>query len=483
MRIGRRREVRLQDEERIYTVAEVNRLADGLLQEVVLWVEGEVSNLRLYPQYLFFSLSEEEAALPCVMFGDAAREASQVLREGMRVLAHGRLGIYVRRGQYRMNVHQVQEAGEGKLRREFFRLMRKLSAEGLFDEGLKRPLPSYPETIGLVTSLEGAAVRDVIINVTRRYPCCRILVRGVRVQSEEAVEDIISAIETFNRACPVDVLILARGGGSLEDLHPFNTEEVVRAIRGSSIPVITGVGHEPDLTLADLAADHRASTPTGAAEAAVPSSAEILALLRERSTSLEALLRRMLHLRERDLSLLASRKAFRDGEVFLGQARQRLAEGEALLQGGMREVLRRERERVEGRVLVLGRFPRQYRDLPRRISDTYAKMRASFDSWWRWREKEPGWRAEELRSRMSSLLSASSGKLEVAASRLDALSPLAVLSRGYAIATRRGESRPLRDSQEVAEGEAVDVRLHRGRLFCEVRGRELRGEGPGGESG
>ncbi|MDI6875035.1 exodeoxyribonuclease VII large subunit [Candidatus Solincola sp.] len=464
--------MKTQDEERVYTVGEVNRLADGLLQEVVLWVEGEVSNLRPYPQYLFFSLSEEEAVLPCVMFGEAAKEASSILREGMRALARGRLGIYVRRGQYRMNVQQVQEAGEGRLRREFFRLMRKLSAEGLFDERLKRPLPPYPESIGLITSLEGAAVRDVIINLTRRYPCCRVLVRGVRVQGEEAVGDIVSAIGVFNRSCPVDVLILARGGGSLEDLQPFNTEEVVRAIRNSSIPVVTGVGHEPDLTLADLAADHRASTPTGAAEAAVPSSAEVLTLLRERGTSLEAALRRMLHRRERDLSLLASRRSLRDGEVVLGEARQRLAEGETLLLNNMRGALRRKGEGVEEHARVLVRFPREYHDLPRRIGDAYAKLRASFDFWWRWREREPGVLSGELKSRMSGLLSGKANGLELAASRLDALSPLAVLSRGYAIATRRGETRPLKDSLEVAEGEEVDVRLHRGRLFCEVRGRE-----------
>ncbi len=465
-----------QDEERIYTVGEVNRLADCLLQEVVVWVEGEVSNLKPYPQYLFFSLTEEEAVLPCVMFGDAAKEASSILREGMRALARGRLGIYVRRGQYRMNVYQLQEAGEGRLRREFFRLMRKLSAEGLFDERLKRPLPPYPESIGLITSLEGAAVRDVITNITRRYPCCRLFVRGVRVQGEDAVGDIVSAIELFNRACPVDVLILARGGGSLEDLQPFNSEEVVRAIRGSSIPVVTGVGHEPDLTLADLAADHRASTPTGAAEAAVPSTAEVLSLLKQKGTSLESALRRMLHRRERELAVMGSRRPFRDRELVLGEAGQRLAEGEALLLNGMRGALRRMGAEVDAHARTLVRFPRDYRDLPRRIHHAYERLRTSFDSWWRWREREQMAGTEELHMRMSSFLAARNSRLEMAASRLDALSPLAVLSRGYAIATRRGEVKPLRDSREVAEGEEVDVRLHRGRLFCEVRGREEEAE-------
>lgn len=465
-------------EERIYTVGEVNRMADSLLQEMILWVEGEVSNFRSYPSYAFFSLSEEEAVLPCVMFGEAARQFAGELRDGMGVLVRGRLGIYIRRGQYRMNVYEIQEAGEGRLRREFFRLLRKLSAEGLFDERLKRPLPPYPQRIGLITSLEGAAVRDVIINLTRRYPCCHLLVRGVRVQGEEASSDIVSAIQLFNRACPVDVLILARGGGSLEDLQPFNTEEVVRAIRSSSIPVVTGVGHEPDLTLADLAADRRASTPTGAAEAAVPSSTELLSFLKEREASLEAALRKGLHRWESRLAFLSSSRPFRDGEAILGEARQRLADSEARLITHMREALLERSGRMEEHVRSLRRFPRDYRDLPRRIRHQSEMLVASFGSWLKWKEKEPIAFAEILRARMLGLMSGKESRLEIAASRLDALSPLAVLSRGYAIATRKGETRPLLDSREVAEGEEVDVRLHRGRLSCEVKGRE-EGEGPG----
>lgn len=464
--------MKARDEDRIFTVGEVNRLADALLQELEFWVEGEVFNLRAYPRYLFFSLCEEEAVLPCVMFGDEAREANAFLREGMRALANGRLGIYVRRGQYRMTVHEIQEAGEGRLRREFFRLMRKLAAEGLFDERNKRPLPAFPDTIGLITSLEGAAVRDVVINLTRRYPCCRVLIRDARVQGEEAVGDIISAIQLFNLKCPVDVLILARGGGSLEDLQPFNTEEVVRAIRASSIPVVTGVGHEPDITLADLAADHRASTPTGAAEAVVPSSMEVVSILRERVTSLEAALRQGLHRWERSFALVTSRRGLRDADVLLGEARQRVAEGETALMSAMGEALRWRRLGVEDHARALARFPREYRDLPHRLGEGYTRLLAAFGSWWKWREREPDALAAELRSRMGALVSASANRMEISASRLDALSPLAVLSRGYAIATRRGETRPIRDSREVPEGEEVDVRLYRGRLFCEVRGRE-----------
>jgi exodeoxyribonuclease VII large subunit len=460
------------DEERVYTVAEVNRLADGLLQDLVVWVEGEVSNLRPYPNFTFFSLTEEDAALPCVMFKDAMGRIEFELTEGMSLLSRGRLGIYVRRGQFRLNVFEAQEAGEGKLRREFLRLMRKLSKEGLFEESIKRPIPSYPELVGLVTSLEGAAVRDVVINLTRRFPGSRLVIRGVRVQGEEAAGEIIAALELFNRSFPVDVLILARGGGSLEDLQPFNTEEIVRAIRASAIPVITGVGHEPDITLSDLAADFRASTPTGAAEAAVPSCVEVLSLLRQREVSLAAELRKRLHGHERELGALEKRRLFSDPSLLVSQSMQYLAEGEKRLITATGASLQSKERGVGALSLSLARYPREYRELPARLEDAAAKLGTAVGAWMRWREREPGLRQGELRAAAQGLLARVEGRMKLAASRLEALSPLAVLARGYAIATRSGERRPLTDSIEVKEGEMLDVRLHRGKLYCEVRDRE-----------
>jgi len=460
------------EEERIYTVGEVNRLADNLLQGLVVWVEGEVSNFRGYPNYAFFSLSDEDAVLPCVVFRGVMDEIRFDIREGMSLLARGRLGIYVRRGQFRLNLYEAQEAGEGRLRREFLMLMRKLSREGLFDEGIKKPLPAYPDRVGLVTSLEGAAVRDVVTNLTRRFPGSRLIIRGVRVQGDEAVGDIIAALEMFNQVFPVDVLILARGGGSLEDLQPFNTEEVVRAVRSSSIPVVTGVGHEPDITLCDLAADFRASTPTGAAEAAVPSSLEVLSLLREREVSLLAHARRRLHRHERELGALEKRRPFTDPSMIASQAMQRLADEETGLSATVRSSLRGMGRRVEAASHSLARYPREYREQPGRIAAAGRKLGTAVTAWWRWREREPGLREKELRAAVLALLAGKEGKVQLAASRLEALSPLAVLSRGYAIATRAGEKKPLIDSAEVKEGEDLDVRLHRGRLRCEVKGRE-----------
>ncbi len=468
------------DEERIYTVGEVNRLADNLLQGLVVWVEGEVSNLRPYPNYTFFSLSDEDASLSCIVFRDAIREMGFELREGMSVLAKGRLGVYVRRGQFRLNVLEAQESGEGRLRREFLLLMRKLSKEGLFEEGIKKPLPAYPDVVGLITSLEGAAVRDVVINLTRRFPASRLVVRGVRVQGDEAVGDIVAAIELFNRCFPVDALILARGGGSLEDLQPFNTEEVVRAIRLSAIPVVTGVGHEPDITLSDLAADFRASTPTGAAEAVVPSSPEVLALLRESEVCLAAGLRRRLHRLERDLGSLEKRRPFSDPAMIVSQAMQRMADAEARLLTTARVSLERKGRGLDAAYLSLARYPREYRELPGRIEAAARKLGSNVVAWRRWKKREPDLRDKELRSAVLAMLGREEGRVRLAASRLEALSPLAVLARGYAILTREGETKPLTDSAEVGKGAAVDVRLHRGRLYCEVKDVEIQ-EG-GGEA-
>ncbi len=399
------------------------------------------------------------------------------LREGMSLLVRGRLGIYVRRGQFRLNVLEARESGEGRLRKEFLLLMRKLAAEGLFDEALKRPLPAYPDTVGLITSLEGAAVRDVVINLTRRFPGARLLIRGVRVQGEEAVGDIVAALDLFNRAQAAEVLILARGGGSLEDLRPFNSEEVARAIRASSIPVVTGVGHEPDITLSDLAADFRASTPTGAAEAVVPSREEVIGLLRQKELAMASGLRHALHRLERRLGAQMARRPLSDPAMLVNQAAQRLADAEAELVSAGRMSLERRERALETADLALARFPREYRALPLRVEEGARKLTASLKVWLRWRGAELPLRARELESAMADMISRGEGRLRLAGSRLDALSPLAVLARGYAIVTREGETRPLTDSAAVGVGDGLDIRLHRGRIRGEVREVRPREEG------
>jgi exodeoxyribonuclease VII large subunit len=241
-----------------------------------LWVQGEVSNFTAHASgHLYFTLKDAGSQLRCVMFRGAAQALRIFPQDGMQVLAQGDVTVFERAGQYQLNVIQLQPAGQGELALALVRLKRKLEAEGLFEQARKRPLPKFPKAIGLVTSPTGATIRDIIKVARRRWPGIELILNPVPVQGPGAAEEIARAIGEFNEYGRVDVLIVGRGGGSIEDLWAFNEEAVVRAIAGSKIPVISAVGHEVDFTLADLAADLRAPTPSAAAELAVPSRNEI----------------------------------------------------------------------------------------------------------------------------------------------------------------------------------------------------------------
>jgi exodeoxyribonuclease VII large subunit len=251
---------------------------DPLLQD--LWVQGEVSNLsRPSSGHIYFTLKDQNAALKCVIWRSSAARIRLALENGMAVEAHGAMNIYERDGQYQLYVTALRPVGEGQLFQQFLRLKAQLEAEGLFDESVKRPLPSFPTRIGIVTSSTGAALQDMLNTLRRRYPLAEVILAPCAVQGVEAPFEIAAALQMLNRSRLPDVIIVARGGGSLEDLWAFNDERVVRAIRASQIPVIAGVGHETDFTLADFAADVRAPTPTGAAVSATPDIADLLAYL------------------------------------------------------------------------------------------------------------------------------------------------------------------------------------------------------------
>ncbi|MEN4042185.1 MAG: exodeoxyribonuclease VII large subunit [Anaerolineaceae bacterium] len=257
------------------TVTELTRYlrqvleADTLLQDI--WVLGEVSNLaRPSSGHIYFTLKDQNAALKCVIWRSAAQRIHLALQNGQQVEAHGAVSIYERDGQYQLYVSALRPVGEGQLYQQFLRLKADLEAEGLFDASLKRPIPPFPARIGVVTSPSGAALQDILNTLRQRYPLAEVILAPSAVQGAEAPFEIVGALELLNQSRLPDVIILARGGGSLEDLWAFNDERVVRAVRASHIPVICGVGHETDITLADFAADLRAPTPTGAAVAAVP---------------------------------------------------------------------------------------------------------------------------------------------------------------------------------------------------------------------
>jgi exodeoxyribonuclease VII large subunit len=262
------------------SVAELNRYmrelmdSDEILRDV--WVQGEVSNLaRPSSGHIYFTLKDSTSALKCVIWKTTVMRLPISLQSGMAIEAHGAVSVYERDGAYQLYVDTLRPAGEGALYMEFMRLKAKLEAEGLFDIDRKRPIPAIPRKLGIVTSATGAALQDILTTIGRRFPAVEVLIATCTVQGVDAPGEIVKALELINHQQGVDVVIMARGGGSLEDLWAFNDERVVRAIVDSKIPVITGIGHETDFTLSDFAADRRAPTPTAAAEIATPDSAEL----------------------------------------------------------------------------------------------------------------------------------------------------------------------------------------------------------------
>src|SRR6266581_1563950 len=259
-------------ERRVYTVSELTASIKTTLEEgfPMMWVEGEISNLRTPGSgHAYFTLKDEGAQISAVLFRGRGRRLRFGLEDGMQVLAFGGLDVYAARGQYQLVVEMMEPKGLGALQLAFEQLKRRLEAEGLFDEGRKRPLPAFPRVIGVVTSPTGAAIRDILNIIGRRFGNLRILIAPVRVQGDEAPGEILQALLNLQEVVELDVIIVGRGGGSIEDLWAFNDERVARAIAGCRVPVISGVGHETDFTIADFVADLRAPTPSAAAELVV----------------------------------------------------------------------------------------------------------------------------------------------------------------------------------------------------------------------
>ncbi|PWH17149.1 MAG: exodeoxyribonuclease VII large subunit [Anaerolineae bacterium] len=384
----------------------VRRLLEGdkALQDV--WVQGEISNLsRPSSGHVYFTLKDAGAALRCVMWrGDALRLGSLSLRDGLSVEAHGKVTVYEPSGQYQLIVDVLRLAGEGALYAEFLRLKAVLEAEGLFDPSRKRPIPQLPHKIGIVTSPSGAALRDMLNVLRRRLPLAEVMLAPSLVQGEEAPVALVAALQRLNAVFAPDVILLARGGGSIEDLWAFNDERVVRAVACSTAPVISGVGHETDFTLVDFAADLRAPTPTAAAELATPITVEDLsAALATAQRRLDELLSRQVEERRQTL------KAVQTTLRFYAPARRMMTE-----QQRVDDLLRRMARSLEGRLALES-----------------AQL--------------TGWQE-----------------------RLQALNPLAVLRRGYAVVSRLQDGKVILRGQDVLPGDNLYVRLHQGELQVEV---------------
>jgi len=439
----------------IYSVSRLNQEARLLLEQGFprIWLEGELSNVsRPSSGHLYFTLKDARAQIRAAMF----RSRNQAIRfrpeEGLQVLVRGRISLYEARGDYQLIVDQMEEAGDGALRRAFEELKRRLDAEGLFDAACKQPLPALPSRIGVITSPSGAAVRDVISVLRRRFPAIPVLIYPVPVQGKEAGGEIANAIRLASRRADCDVLILTRGGGSLEDLWPFNEEVVARAIHDCRVPLVSAVGHEIDFTIADFVADQRAATPSAAAELVTPDQLEWLARLTQLSARLENRLRQMLSDDQRRLAWLEQRLQQLHPGQYLRQQAQRLDELE-----------QRARLLIELKFNKLQYSLNELNEKLQRHSPTQLLGRLQL---------QQDLLAQRLGTAVQVLLAEKRRRLELACRSLDTISPLATLQRGYAIVTQLPEHRILRQAASVNTGDRVEARLAEGTLVCTVEATE-----------
>ncbi len=400
----------MEQRRREATVTQVNNFLKVLLERTDalqnLWVKGEISNFKLHSSgHIYLTLKDEGAVLRAVMFKSAAMKLAFRPENGMKVAARGRIAVFERDGQYQLYIEEMEQEGRGDLYRLFEELKKKLGDEGLFDSAKKRPIPPFPTKIGIVTSPTGAAVRDIINILKRRYPIAEARLYPALVQGVSASASIVKGIEYFNKTKCADVLIVGRGGGSIEDLWAFNEEATVRAVRNSEIPVISAVGHETDFTLTDFAADLRAPTPSAAAELAVPNIADIRAFVETSEGRMKNLLVTKAENRERQLTLLSQRASRASFE-----------------------------RKLQTLALLCDRA------------------------------------ADNLTKEYEKALTAREKLFSQSASKLDALSPLKVFSRGYSVAEKDGKA--IVSVDDVKQGDKISVVVKDGTIEAEVSSAE-----------
>jgi exodeoxyribonuclease VII large subunit len=505
----------------VFTVARLNREVRILLERGlgVVWVEGELSNFSQPASgHWYFSLKDREAQVRCAMFRLKNATLGFTPKTGQQVLVRGRISLYEPRGEYQLIVEHLEEAGVGALKREFERLKVKLAAEGLFALERKRSLPRFPRRIGVVTSPSGAAIRDILHILARRFPPAAVLIYPTPVQGAVAVPSIVQALRIASARAECDVLIVARGGGSLEDLWSFNDERVARAICASSIPVVSGIGHEIDFTIADFVADARAPTPSGAAELVVPDRNACLEALARTAERMTACMRRELRSVTTRLDGALLRFKLVHPGVRLAQQAQKLDELEQRLAGAVARELRRITTRVGSTTqrlslahpgLRLAQQVRRLDDLEQRLANSarstvHSDSNRMSDLFRRLVQHSPDHLAREYRlrhegldsrlhqawreclSRKESRLSvpvkalehasrtyfaSKQHRLTLAVKTLNTASPLATLARGFALVTK-ADGTLVQDAASVSVGEEIEARLAKGKLKARVTGKE-----------
>jgi exodeoxyribonuclease VII large subunit len=414
------------------------------------WVEGEISNFRAHDSgHLYFTLKDESSQLSAVMFRSQARLLRFRPENGMQVVVRGRVTIYEDRGQLQISAEYLEPKGAGALQIAFEQLKAKLEAEGLFEAGRKRAIPALPQRIGVVTSPQGAALRDILNILQRRHDTANVLIFPAQVQGEAAAAEVAGGIRYFNRAGSVDVIIVARGGGSAEDLAAFNDEALARAVAESEIPVISAVGHETDFTILDFVADLRAPTPSAAAELVILSRQQVEEQVQSLRQRVDKAMRYHLLIARQNLTELAQHGAFARMMELIRRRQQRVDDLVYRLSQAQRDVFEGCRRRFE----TLSSAVRHY-DVRRIL----AGMRKELDS-----------RASAVAAAERSLLRQRRARLEQLSGQVEALSPVAILGRGYALVFD-ASGKLLKDAERVKAGDEITARLAKGTVSATVKG-------------
>jgi len=441
---------------KVYSVKELTEEIRQLLADKfdLIWVEGEISNFRIpMSGHYYMVLKDETAQIRAVMFRPKVRLLKFKPQDGMKVIAQGKVDIYAPRGEYQLVLDYLEPLGVGALALAFEQTKKKLAEQGLFDQAKKRPIPFLPQKVAVVTSPTGAAVRDFLKIIQRRFANLEIIIVPARVQGEEAVWDLIEALKIVNEKLDVDVVVLTRGGGSLEDLWPFNREELAHAIRACRVPVVSAVGHEIDTTIADLAADLRAPTPSAAAEILVVEKEQIKGRVKESRTRMfNAVTSRIVRERER-LERLTSR--IKDPRRAMAENWQRLDELAGRLERAIRQKIAAFNQRLasEERALMFASPMKKLQLMREQLSVL----------------------TRSLIKGISRLLEQKNSELAKLYGRLNDLSPLGVLERGYSITRKISSGEILTCSTQVDRGELVEIILFRGELECKVQ--RIEGQG------
>ena len=442
-------------ERQVYTVTEITRAIKFSFETEFpqVWIEGEISNLRIPSSgHMYLTIKDEKSQIKVVMFRSGKSQLKFEPKDGDQVIVKGKITVYEPRGEYQIVIDYMEPKGIGALQLAFQQLKEKLSKEGLFDEELKKGLPLLPQKIGIITSPTGAAIRDILNIIDRRFPNVHILIAPVKVQGEGAAQEIAAAVKDLNKIKGVDAIIVGRGGGSIEDLWAFNEEVVARAIFESEVSVISAVGHEIDFTISDFVADLRAPTPSAAAELVVRDKNNLLENIVALNKRLLRNIRGILSESKIQLENLVSRKVLQDPLTPIHEKQQRLDEVTLRMERAIKNFLQTQKEKTRANkkhLFLLNPL--------NKIKQNKVLLR----------EVE-----KKINSQMNFTLNMSRNTLNAAMKRLDSVSPLSVLKRGYAVCRTYPEGKVLKDSRKVSIGEFVKVQLSKGKLLCNIKGRE-----------